>query len=81
MDTKNKICLRQMEINQSGIVKDIKAIGEVGRRIRDMGLVPNVEVKVVGRAPLRDPIALRLKDSTLALRSSEADAIMVEVVE
>ena len=42
-----------------------------------MGLVPGTAVTVMGRAPLRDPVALRLKDCTLALRNSEADFIFV----
>lgn len=57
----------------------ISAEGELGRRIRDMGLIPGTEVEVVGRAPLRDPVALRLFGVTLALRNKEADYITVEV--
>ena len=71
-------CLRQMKEKQKGIIKTIKAKGEMGRRIRDMGLVPGTEVMVVGRAPLKDPVALRLKDFTLTLRNNEADYITVE---
>jgi len=75
----NKISLRQMKINQHGIIREVKANGELGRRIRDMGLVPNTEILVIGRAPLNDPVALRLKDFTLTLRNNEADWITVEV--
>lgn len=46
-----------------------------------MGLVPGVEVEVAGRAPLKDPVALRLKDFTLTLRNNEADYITVDMVE
>ena len=46
-----------------------------GRRIRDMGLIPGTDVEIVGRAPLRDPVALRLFGVTLALRNREADYI------
>ncbi|GBC60352.1 ferrous iron transport protein A [Desulfonema ishimotonii] len=74
-----KMCLRQMCVNQSGIIRSVRAEGELGRRIRDMGLVPNTEVTVVGRAPLNDPVALRLRDFTLSLRNNEADYITVEV--
>jgi ferrous iron transport protein A len=72
-------CIRQMKEKQKGIIKTIKAKGEMGRRIRDMGLVPGTEVMVVGRAPLKDPVALRLKDFTLTLRNNEADYITVEI--
>ena len=58
----------------------VNADGELGRRIRDMGLLPGTEVVVVGRAPLKDPVALRLTGYTLALRNREADRIMVEAV-
>jgi ferrous iron transport protein A len=72
-------CIRQMKEKQKGIIKTIKAKGELGRRLRDMGLVPGTEVMVVGRAPLKDPVALRLKDFTLTLRNNEADYITVEI--
>jgi ferrous iron transport protein A len=72
-------CIRQMKEKQKGIIKTIKAKGEMGRRLRDMGLVPGTEVMVVGRAPLKDPVALRLKDFTLTLRNNEADYITVEI--
>ena len=73
------LCLRKMAVNQRGMIRSVKAEGELGRRIRDMGLVPNTEVTVVGRAPLKDPVALRLRDFTLSLRNNEADFITVEV--
>ncbi len=73
------INMRHMKKNESGTITAIKATGEMGRRIRDMGLVPGTEVKVQGRAPLKDPVALRIMDFTLTLRNSEADFIEVEV--
>ena len=71
--------LRRMKLNQRGIIRTIAAQGELGRRIRDMGLVPGTEVTIIGRAPLKDPVALRLKGFTLTLRNSEADFITVEL--
>ena len=74
-----QISLRQMQIHQKGTITTIAAAGELGRRIRDMGLVPNTEIEIVGKAPLKDPVALRLRGFTLTLRNSEADHITVEV--
>lgn len=76
-----RICLRRMKVNQRGVIRNIGARGELGRRIRDMGLVPNTELTVIGRAPLKDPVAIRLKDFTLTLRNNEADWITVEIEE
>ena len=75
------VSLRTLQVNQRAVIRSIKASGELGRRIRDMGLIPGTEVQVVGKAPLRDPVALRLKGFTLTLRNNEADHIAVEVVE
>ena len=75
------INLREMQLNQTGVIRSVRATGELGRRIRDMGLVPNIEVQVVGRAPLKDPVALRIMDFTITLRNNEADYITVEIQE
>ena len=60
-----KINLRQMDINQVGIISRVKANGELGRRIRDMGLIPGKEIRVQGKAPLYDPVSLRIMGFTL----------------
>jgi ferrous iron transport protein A len=77
----SEINLRQMAINQSGIITSVRVGGELGRRIREMGLVPGMELTVKQRAPLNDPVALRIMGGTLTLRNSEADYIMVEVAD
>ena len=71
--------LRRLRVNQPGIISAVKADGELGRRIRDMGLVPGTKIAVRGRAPLNDPVALRMTGFTLTLRNNEADYIEVEV--
>ena len=74
-----RINLRQMSDNQAGTIAAIKVAGDLGRRIRDMGMVPGTEIKIQGRAPLYDPVALRIRGATLTLRNNEADYIEVEV--
>lgn len=74
-----RINLRNMLDNQAGTIASIKVSGELGRRIRDMGLVPGTKIKIQGRAPLYDPVALRVRGATLTLRNNEADHIEVEV--
>ena len=71
--------IRQMNDNQAGTIVSIKVAGDLGRRIRDMGLVPGTEIKIQGRAPLYDPVALRVRGATLTMRNNEADSIEVEV--
>lgn len=72
--------LRQMQVGEKAVIVSIAAQSELGRRIRDMGLVPGATVEIVGRAPLKDPVALRLQGFTLTLRNNEADWISVSPV-
>jgi ferrous iron transport protein A len=76
-----RINMRQMSDNQVGTIAAIKVAGDLGRRIRDMGMVPGTDIKIQGRAPLYDPVALRVRGATLTLRNNEADYIEVEVEE
>ena len=71
------IGMRELQVGQRATICSVGAAGELGRRIRDMGLVPGTDISIIGRAPLRDPVALRLKAFTLTLRNSEADFITV----
>ena len=73
------INLRNLPVGRKAKILSVNARGEMNRRIRDMGLIPGSTVSVVGKAPLRDPIAVRLSGVTISLRNSEADYISVEV--
>lgn len=73
------IALRQMKKGQSGSITAVKATGEMGRRIREMGLIPGARITICGKAPLQDPVALRVLNTTLTLRNNEADFIQVEI--
>ena len=74
-----RVNMRKMSDNQIGTIAAIKVSGDLGRRIRDMGLVPGTDIKIQGRAPLYDPVALRVRGATITLRNNEADFIEVEV--
>lgn len=70
--------LRKMQTGQSGVISFVKIGGSLGLRIREMGIVPGTKITVTGRAPLYDPVKLRINGQTLTLRNSEADYIEVE---
>ena len=74
-----RIPLRQMQKSQSGTIAAVRVGAEMGRRLREMGLVPGTKITIQGRAPLYDPVALRIMGSTLTLRNNEADYIDVNV--
>ncbi|MCF8033306.1 MAG: ferrous iron transport protein A [Desulfarculaceae bacterium] len=72
------VSLRQLKPGQRAVVKKIGTGGELGRRMREMGLVPGTTIQVIGRAPLKDPVAIKLRGYNLTLRNNEADHILVE---
>ncbi len=75
------LSLRQLKPGQNATVIKIGAAGPLGRRLRDMGLVPGASLMVIGRAPLKDPVEIKIKGYNLTLRNNEADHILVEVAE
>lgn len=47
------------------------------RRLNDIGLTENTVVRCLGRSPLGDPVAYRIRGAVIALR--RADASLVDV--
>jgi ferrous iron transport protein A len=43
----------------------------------EMGVVPGVSVKVIKTAPFGDPIQIRVRGYSLAMRKTEAETIVV----
>ncbi len=75
------IPMRKMAIQQRGIITRVKGGDELSIRIREMGLVPGAEVEIIGRAPLNDPVHIKLYGGDLTLRNNEADHILVDVAD
>jgi ferrous iron transport protein A len=51
---------------------------ELERRLLELGFVEGAQVEILHEGPLgRDPIAVRVNDSTIALRRREAMAVLV----
>lgn len=46
-------------------------------RLMEMGLIEGAEVTVLGRAPLGDPLRIRVGDSELSLRHTLASCVSV----
>lgn len=48
-------------------------------RLRELGVLPGTKVTLVRRAPLGDPIELKIRGALLAVRFAEASQIEVEL--
>jgi ferrous iron transport protein A len=72
--------LDRLEPGQRGVILRLDGSTGAVRRLMELGLVPGTTVEVLRRAPLGDPIELRLREIHLSLRRSEAAFIHVEDV-
>jgi len=52
----------------------------IRRRIMDMGITIGVDIVVLGKAPMGDPIEIQVRGYKLSLRKNEAKDIMVEAI-
>ena len=59
------------------LVTGVRMDSPLSRRLMEMGLISGAEVQVLRRAPLGDPLQLRVGDYELSLRSSEAELLDV----
>lgn len=73
--------LDELEIGRSARVLTVGGEGALRRHMLDMGLTPKTVVTVRKRAPLGDPIELRLRGYELTLRAEDAREITIEPLE
>ena len=69
--------LANLSIGKTATVKSIAGSSAASRRLMEMGVVPGVSVRVVKTAPFGDPIEIRVRGYSLAMRRSEAEVIEV----
>jgi Fe2+ transport system protein FeoA len=62
------------------VILDVDRASPEGRRLLDLGFVPDTEVRVLKRAPLGDPMVYFLRGTHLCLRRTEADRVRVRLV-
>ena len=67
--------LDQLPIGQSAIVDHVGGARAVSRRLMEMGLLPGTRLEAIRRAPLGDPLEIRLRGYLLSLRRADAARI------
>lgn len=72
--------LNDMQIGEKVIVKEIKTKGSIRRRLLDIGLIEDTIVECVLKSPFGDPKAYLIRGAVIALRSEEANTILVQAL-
>ena len=65
-------------VGDSGIVKSVKGERKIRRRLFDMGITPGTRILVRKKAPLGDPVEIRIRGYELSLRKRECCLIEME---
>jgi len=72
------ITMKLSEVEPGRTVKILRITGGPKARFAAMGLSRGMEVKVLKKAPLGDPIEVEVRGYKLSLRKDEAEFIEVE---
>jgi DtxR family Mn-dependent transcriptional regulator len=78
---KKIMTLNQLQVGQRAKLIKVGGLGELRKRLIDMGMVPGAVVGVERVAPFGDPIDVKLRGYHLSLRKDEAQLVSVEFME
>lgn len=73
------VTIAQMQVGQKGVICDI-AIDKIPLKLLEMGCLPGKEVQLIQRAPLNDPLYIRVNGSHLAIRIETANLIEINLL-
>jgi Fe2+ transport system protein FeoA len=71
--------MSELKPGDKATVVSVDPSGETGMRLIEMGVVKGANFKFVRKAPLGDPVEIKLRGFILALRKEEASRVEVEV--
>jgi ferrous iron transport protein A len=72
--------LSQLPPGSTARVRALASEGITRRRMLDLGLVDNTEIKVLLKGPLGEPAAFLIRGAVIALRSDETSKIFVDTL-
>jgi ferrous iron transport protein A len=71
--------LAQLPVGASAKVARVEGHDELACRLMEMGLTPGVELRLIGAAPLGDPLELEVRGYRLSVRKSEAKRVELQM--
>ncbi|MGN6506846.1 MAG: FeoA family protein [Tepidisphaeraceae bacterium] len=77
--TPSSCAMNTLGVGACGSVVAVEGDRDLRRRLLEMGFCRGVNVEVVRRAPLGDPIEFKLRGYSLSLRGEQAKYVQVSV--
>lgn len=72
-----KTTLSKLDRGSTATIIAMDGETRITKRLMEMGVVPGISVKMIKSAPFGDPMEIRVRGYSLALRKSEADAVTI----
>ncbi|MEY4177476.1 MAG: Ferrous iron transport protein [Planctomycetota bacterium] len=67
----------ELRVGERVRVARVDGLDEISMRLLEMGLTPGVELELLGKAPLGDPLEFELRGYRLSVRIAEARRVAV----
>jgi Fe2+ transport system protein FeoA len=75
-----EMTLDMLAYGSSAIITNVGGENSLRCRFLDMGIIPKTKVELVSRAPMGDPIVIRIRGYELSMRIADAQRIDIEEV-
>ena len=73
--------LAELAMGRVARVEQIHGQDEICLRLLEMGLTPGVEIRLIGAAPLGDPLEIEVRGYRLSLRRGEAARVEIDTTD
>ena len=71
--------LDKLPLGYNGKVKGLHSSGSERRRMLDLGLIKNTPIRPLFQSPSGDPVAYLISGTVIALRSEDAQNILIYI--
>ena len=69
--------LDKILLDETAIIEDVRCIGNIKRRLLDLGFIKGTKITPVLVSPSKDPRAFFVRGMTIAIREEEARQVLV----
>ncbi len=76
-----KLTVAELKVGQQASVTSVEGADSIAARLMEMGIIPGTEIKLIGVAPLGDPLEIEVRGYRLSLRKSEASRVQISLID
>ena len=70
--------LSRLSPGDTATVAGLNTIGDMRRRLQDIGLIEGTTVRCLQRSPLGDPTAFLIRGAVIALRAMDSAGVLIQ---